>query len=481
MIRADRRLFSMTDRRLSVIVFSLFFAWNLAFPFEGRILYALAEHHGTDPRPMVFGAIAATCAGLLSGGFIAKTMLAAKRLILGSLVFCAAASAVFLTPLSALWLPALALAAFMAACCVAAWGFYLRSGTPKSLRIQMIADGLAGSNILMILLNVAAIHLSPQIGLGLSMLALAAAFPFALKLPQAEGTPPAVSSIPREQAVGIAKPLAFLCLFIVVITVNSGLMYQVQGPAFTGLEWLTSWYWAVPYIAALFIMRNLPRKINRSYILYVGIAMIGFSFIGFMVLDRSAPSYLVVNTLMLGACGVYDLFWWSILGEMLDYHRNPARVLGAGLSANVLGVLLGGVIGNVLAASGLPDTRSTLLALAVVCVTLVMLPPLHQRLSVLLKDHAYLTAIAELPPPEQTRLIGDLAAAEKLTGREGEIAALLLRGKTYRMISGELGVSENTVKTHVKNIYGKAGVRSRTELMHLLLSTGTAPAQKVKR
>ena len=30
-------------------------------------------------------------------------------------------------------------------------------------------------------------------------------------------------------------------------------------------------------------------------------------------------------------------------------------------------------------------------------------------------------------------------------------------------------MSENTVKTHVKNIYSKAGVQSRTELMSLLL------------
>ena len=37
------------------------------------------------------------------------------------------------------------------------------------------------------------------------------------------------------------------------------------------------------------------------------------------------------------------------------------------------------------------------------------------------------------------------------------------------MIAGELYVSENTIKTHVKNIYSKAGVQSRTELMNLLL------------
>ena len=63
--------------------------------------------------------------------------------------------------------------------------------------------------------------------------------------------------------------------------------------------------------------------------------MIAF-FIGFMSLEHSAFGYLIINTLMLGVCGIYDLFWWSILGEMPDFHDNPATVLGIGLSANVL-------------------------------------------------------------------------------------------------------------------------------------------------
>ena len=246
-------------------------------------------------------------------------------------------------------------------------------------------------------------------------------------------------------------------------------MYQVQCPAFAHLEWLTSWYWAVPYIVALFIMRNLPRKINHAYILYVGIAMIGFSFIAFLSLDRSSASYLVVNTLMMGACGVYDLFWWSILGEMLELDKNPAKIMGIGLSANVLGVLLGGLIGNANTAIKMQNQNPTLLALCVVCITLVLLPLLHKRLTTLLKNHVYLTTIIEMPVQEQTRLIREFNLTEKLTEREGEITALLIKGKTYRMIAGELHVSENTIKTHVKNIYSKAGVQSRTELMNLLL------------
>ncbi|MFZ3102359.1 MAG: hypothetical protein WA131_02295 [Desulfitobacteriaceae bacterium] len=45
-------------------------------------------------------------------------------------------------------------------------------------------------------------------------------------------------------------------------------------------------------------------KYNRTYLLYVAIAMIGFVFIVFMSFDRSAASYLLVNTLKMEACGI---------------------------------------------------------------------------------------------------------------------------------------------------------------------------------
>jgi DNA-binding CsgD family transcriptional regulator len=246
-------------------------------------------------------------------------------------------------------------------------------------------------------------------------------------------------------------------------------MYQVVNPAFAHLEGLTSWYWAVPYIAALFVMRNLPRRMNRTYILYVAIAMIGLSFIGFMSLGRGSASYLAVNTLMLGACGVYDLFWWSILGEMLEFHKNPARILGIGLSANVLGVLLGGLIGNAITSSNIHSPNPTLLALVVVCVTLILLPPLHKHLFSLLKGHAYLSEFSGLSAQEQSGHLDQAARFGNLSERESQVASLLLQGKTYRTIAGELYISENTVKYYVKNIYSKFGIQSRAELIDIIL------------
>jgi len=52
---------------------------------------------------------------------------------------------------------------------------------------------------------------------------------------------------------------------------------------------------------------------------------------------------------------------------------------------------------------------------------------------------------------------------EKLTLREQEILELLSRGYYYKEISEALGISLNTVRTHLQHIYEKLHVQSRTE------------------
>ena len=54
-------------------------------------------------------------------------------------------------------------------------------------------------------------------------------------------------------------------------------------------------------------------------------------------------------------------------------------------------------------------------------------------------------------------------AAEPLTPRENEILTLLSEGLLYKEIGDRLSIKLDTVGTHVKSIYRKLHVRSRTE------------------
>ena len=51
-----------------------------------------------------------------------------------------------------------------------------------------------------------------------------------------------------------------------------------------------------------------------------------------------------------------------------------------------------------------------------------------------------------------------------LTRREEEILHLLIEGKSFASIAGDLYVSDNTIKTHVQHIYRKMGVNRKHEL-----------------
>ena len=52
-----------------------------------------------------------------------------------------------------------------------------------------------------------------------------------------------------------------------------------------------------------------------------------------------------------------------------------------------------------------------------------------------------------------------------LSRREREVTQLLLEGKSNKQIAASLHITENTVEFHLKNIYSKCHVSSRTELI----------------
>ncbi len=54
---------------------------------------------------------------------------------------------------------------------------------------------------------------------------------------------------------------------------------------------------------------------------------------------------------------------------------------------------------------------------------------------------------------------------KSLTRRERDIVILIAQGKTNKEIAQQLYISENTVKTYVKRMFAKLGVKSRSELV----------------
>ena len=66
-------------------------------------------------------------------------------------------------------------------------------------------------------------------------------------------------------------------------------------------------------------------------------------------------------------------------------------------------------------------------------------------------------------PPSLVAKLASGISSETLTGRELEVLSLLARGKSNKEIGVNLYISETTVKSHLRSIFAKLNVLSRTE------------------
>jgi DNA-binding CsgD family transcriptional regulator len=67
------------------------------------------------------------------------------------------------------------------------------------------------------------------------------------------------------------------------------------------------------------------------------------------------------------------------------------------------------------------------------------------------------------------RVLDILARDYKISKREREVIQLILEGKSNKQIQERLFISPHTVKNHIYNLYQKIGIKSRSELMFLVM------------
>jgi two-component system nitrate/nitrite response regulator NarL len=86
-----------------------------------------------------------------------------------------------------------------------------------------------------------------------------------------------------------------------------------------------------------------------------------------------------------------------------------------------------------------------------------------------------LIVIARAPAPVGTRAptrIRSESSAATLSRREQEVLALLADGLVNKQIAARLGISTNTVKTHLELLFEKLGVATRAEAVATAVKRG---------
>jgi len=88
----------------------------------------------------------------------------------------------------------------------------------------------------------------------------------------------------------------------------------------------------------------------------------------------------------------------------------------------------------------------------------------------------------QLAPEAAARLMREVRTPETpeaLTERETEVLKHLARGQANKQIARSLHIGEKTVKTHVRSILMKLGVRSRTQAALYAARTGLVPLEEL--
>ncbi|WP_172623326.1 response regulator transcription factor [Arabiibacter massiliensis] len=179
-------------------------------------------------------------------------------------------------------------------------------------------------------------------------------------------------------------------------------------------------------------------------------------------------------------CGnkLFDILIWVLIVETLD--ALPAfagKGFGAAVASKNGGCLVGSFMSQAAvnaAASGNPSSPVVFISLLVLLLMVTLLWILSERMSYAIPSKSQLP---EAYPPNTSegrredslhRAAMAIASEKGLTSRETEVFLLMARGKNRAAIAKELGISKNTVHTHIIHIYQKTGITEQQELISLI-------------
>lgn len=175
------------------------------------------------------------------------------------------------------------------------------------------------------------------------------------------------------------------------------------------------------------------------------------------------------------SCSAQCLFVVVTITTMMHYalrQEGPRSTAACGCSIGLAYLALGvGHIAGIVLGHSPIDGVTPLAAAAVVCAYVLSAPLvflLRRRCDPPGTGDAAAVPVA---PPAQTDVKIAMEAAEKygLSARETDVLRLTLRGMESPQMAKRLCLSDNTVRSHKKNLYRKLGVHSKSELFGVVL------------
>lgn len=283
-----------------------------------------------------------------------------------------------------------------------------------------------------------------------------------------------------------APPVMVFCLWKTLGTLPLKQMFK-QG---VGRKRLVPWKFLVTSLLqglAIGLMHHLPNVLPGSspalsaagflagiVLLFIAAEIIGFDFntlfyrIGFPLM---AIGFFLAGTFDNASLGGFALdagYGYQYLVSCAlcaylahDFDQSPAWIISVSTAC-----LLGGqIVGEVAVGFNLDNAQ-----IAASCALVLLISAL-----VLLSDRDLASGWGSIRPGKHLptadplkRACEALASEYGLSKREVDVVSLIAKGHTRKSIGGELHLAEETVKTHVANIYQKLLIHSKQELVDLV-------------
>lgn len=213
------------------------------------------------------------------------------------------------------------------------------------------------------------------------------------------------------------------------------------------------------------LVRYLGTRITPAHILVTDMVIIVAGLLLLATPRVSTSLAIFVHELGFSLFYFFMIVYWGDLARRLNLAVIPTYTVGylTMMACQFVGAIFCMATGQQFALSG-DMTLLYILVLAFLLVTILMLG-ISSGSQPRRKSASVMKGIA----PDSTSAACERIADEyALTPREREVLDILARGRTASYIAEELVISQDTAKSHIKNIYRKIDVHTQQELLTLI-------------
>jgi len=286
--------------------------------------------------------------------------------------------------------------------------------------------------------------------------------------------------------------LATSLLTIFFIYVSFAVVKNIVMPVYRGYDSQVAIYSILPNYLTLLFFFIWGNRLRLTDFLRIGSALIGLTYIGYLIFPASLLGRMVSDAFMQPAYLFIDIFIYSFMGRMAykygkNFYTGRMLLLTMTLTTAVGEPLVSRYLRSAIAWNDgifavvfIAVIAKLLLIPSVEKVVISELESLPQSLNSIedgllgteLEADAVDSPEREMHSDEESpgpmeRMLLVLPEDVSLTPRETNVLEMILQRQDTDVMVDLLGISKNTLKIHLRNVYGKFRVRNKRELLSL--------------